>query len=313
MMDFEHGSPSKAVGALPGNATRIPAVFRAVPGWSLSRAAAHIVAAACFIVLFARSAESLVGAWLQDADAGGGFLLMGTSIYLMWRRGAPRTVRAGSILGSVLLGAAVVLRIAAEAAAEHYALNLSLILAVVALVVYYGGVPLVKHWWAPILILFLAVPLPVAISSMIAWPMQLISARLAASFLELRGLDVGLDQNLISLPNQILIVTEGCSGIRSMLSLLALSLMAGSLWLRTPGARILLAVSTLPTSLLFNAIRIFLTGFLMHFVAPEWGQGRLHELAGYVTFVPGLVALGVSLHVAEWSERRLRRPTPEAR
>lgn len=287
------------------------ALPRAVLDAPLGQTSAYLAGALCCILLYWRPLQSLLQAWWQETDAGGGILLAATAIYLMWQVGAQRDPRAGARVGLLVLAASVALRVAAEAAAERYALGLSLVLAIAAGTIYYGGIRQLLRWWAPLLILFLAVPLPMVINSQIAWPMQLISARLATAMLELRSLPVVLDQNLILLPNHLLIVTEGCSGIRSAMSLFALSLVAGAVWLRTPWARALLALSTLPTCLLFNAFRIFLTGFLMHYVAPEWGQGRLHEMAGYVIFIPSLLTLGVWLHLAEWGEQRLRRPARE--
>ena len=64
------------------------------------------------------------------------------------------------------------------------------------------------------------IPLPSIIMQKITFPMQLFVSHWAAQFLELLGIPVLLEGNIIHLPNTALNVAEACSGIRSLVSLL---------------------------------------------------------------------------------------------
>ena len=68
------------------------------------------------------------------------------------------------------------------------------------------------------------VPLPVALYSMIANPLQLLVSQVATSMLNVIGIPVALRGNMITLPGDIqLFVAEACSGMRQLTGFLALT------------------------------------------------------------------------------------------
>jgi exosortase/archaeosortase family protein len=58
-------------------------------------------------------------------------------------------------------------------------------------------------------------------------------------------------------------------------------------------------------AVLVNAVRVFLTGFLVYFVSPEMGQGFLHLSEGWLLFVVSLAVLGGVTWLARGLEHRL--------
>jgi exosortase len=103
-----------------------------------------------------------------------------------------------------------------------------------------------------------------------------------------------------------LFVTEACSGLRSLTALTALGLLIGGLWLHAPVARGLLLVLTVPVAMLLNGLRVFLTGFLVFFVSPAWGEGFLHYSEGWALFVIAFAILGATAWVIARIEQRQR-------
>src|SRR5262249_2033113 len=86
-------------------------------------------------------------------------------------------------------------------------------------------------------------------------------------------------------------VAEACSGIRSLMSLLALAIMYGYLMDTRSWVRWTLAVSAVPIAVLANAIRVIGTGLLVQYWDPEKAEGYFHESWGWLTFVLSLVML----------------------
>jgi exosortase/archaeosortase family protein len=82
--------------------------------------------------------------------------------------------------------------------------------------------------------------------------------------------------------------------------------LVGGLWLRTPLARLLVLALTIPVAILVNAIRVFLTGFLVYFVDPKLGEGFLHLTEGWLLFVVAFTVLGGVAWAASRVEERLR-------
>lgn len=245
--------------------------------------------------------------WWSDPDAGHGLLLFPVAVWLAWKSGwAP--ARPQPRLGLALLVAAVLLRYLSGLAAELFTMRASLALAALALIVYWRGVGQVLRWWLPVSLVALSIPLPAVIIGTLALPLQLKASEWGAALLELRHVPVRLAGNVIQLPGRSLFVTEACSGLRSLTALLALGLLVGGLWLRTWWGRTILVASAIPVAMVLNAVRIFLTGFLVYFVDPRLAEGVMHYSEGWALFVVAFAILGV----ATWLITRLERFAPKA-
>ncbi len=240
---------------------------------------------------------TLAADWWSDPDAGHGLLLFPVALYLIWRRGRAADAAPQHGLGLTLLAGAVVLRYLSGLAAELFTMRLSLMLAAAGLVVYARGLRQLRQWWLPGLLLLLSIPLPVVLLGTLAFPLQLEASRLGATLLEWRHVPVLLAGNVIRLPGRSLFVTEACSGLRSLTALLALGLLIGGLWLRKPWTRIVLVVAAIPVAMALNAIRVFLTGFLVYFVSPSLADGLMHYTQGWTLFVVAFAILGAAAWV----------------
>jgi exosortase len=232
-----------------------------------------------------------VGAWLSDPDAGHGLLLAPVALFMAWRAGIRSGSRPRPTLGALLLLAAVAARYLSGLATGFFVMRMSVLGAVIALVVFIWGSRQVLHWWLPLALLLLSVPLPDIVLSTLALPLQMQASQMGAALLEWRNVPVMLTGNVIHLPGHQLFVTEACSGLRSLSALLALGLLIGALWLRSPSLRALLFLASIPIAILLNGIRVFLTGFFVFFVDPAIGEGLMHYTEGWVIFVAALLIL----------------------
>ena len=268
--------------------------------------APHLVGAASFLILFWQPFTTLLRDWWSDPDAGHGLLLAPLALYFAWKKGIAPNARPQPMLGLALLIAAVILRYLSGLAAEHFTMRASLLGAVLALVTIAFGVRQLLHWWLSILLLGLCIPLPAVVLGSIALRLQLVASQIGASLLESRFIPVALTGNVIHLPGRTLFVTEACSGLRSLSALLALGLLVGGFWLRTPALRLLLFAAAIPVAIVLNGIRVFLTGFLVYHFDPRFGEGFIHLTEGWVIFV---VAFGILGGLA-WMLGRLENARP---
>ncbi len=250
------------------------------------------VTAAAFAVLFWSPMRTLVRDWWSDPEASHGLLLAPLALYLAWKSGIRPQAKPQHAFGVALLVFAVLLRYVSGLAAELFTMRFSMLAALAGLIVFAWGFRQVLRWWLPVGLVALSVPLPAVVIGSLAFPLQLRASRLGAALLEMRHVPVRLSGNVIQLPGQTLFVTEACSGLHSLTALLALGLLIGGIWLRTPLTRVLLLLLALPVGVLLNGIRVFLTGFFVYFVDPRLGQGVLHLTEGWVVFVFAFLILG---------------------
>jgi len=281
---------------------------RAVPSaLTGGKAAPLLLAVAAFVILFANPFRLLAIDWWNDPNAGHGLLLAPLAVWLAWKRGLLPARRPQIALGSVLLLGSVVLRYLSGLAAELFTMRLSILGAAVGLVIFFWGWRQALHWWLPIVILGLSIPLPAVITNALALPLQFKASQMGAALLEARDVPVRLTGNVIMLPGgHRLFVTEACSGLRSLTALLSLGVLIGGLWLRYPLTRVLLIALAIPVAVFINGIRVFLTGFLVFFVSPKLGEGFMHMTEGWLLFVVAFGILGLMAWAASGFERRYR-------
>jgi exosortase len=93
------------------------------------------------------------------------------------------------------------------------------------------------------------------------------------------------------LPNAQLEVAEACSGIRSLFSLLTLTMVYGYLAETKIGVRVLLAFMAVPVSVFANALRIAFTGLMVEDWGVERAEGTIHALSGWLVFVASLALI----------------------
>jgi exosortase len=251
-----------------------------------------LVTGIAFALLFFNPARTLLRDLWENPDAGHGLLLLPIAVYLAWKSGVAPRARAQPYFGLVILIGAVLLRYLSGLAAELFTMRFSMLLAAIGLVVFYAGVRQVLHWWLPVALIVLSIPLPVVVLNSLALPLQFRASIMGAALLELRDVPVLLTGNVIRLPGQTLFVTEACSGLRSMTALLALGLLIGGMWLKYPVSRVLLLALSLPVAVLLNGVRVFLTGYLVYFVSPKAGEGFMHVTEGWIIFIVAFAVLG---------------------
>ncbi len=109
--------------------------------------------------------------------------------------------------------------------------------------------------------------------------------------LDLMGIPVLREGNVIQLSKTSLEVAEACSGIRSLISLLALSVVFAYFTQKKGWKRVLLVISAFPIAIIANAIRVSGTGILAHRYGESVAQGFFHGFSGWILFVVAFICL----------------------
>ncbi|HVP07639.1 MAG TPA: exosortase/archaeosortase family protein, partial [Candidatus Acidoferrum sp.] len=109
--------------------------------------------------------------------------------------------------------------------------------------------------------------------------------------LNLIGMGVVRQGNIIHLPGYSLEVAEACSGMRSLVSLLALGAIYAYTTQRKLTAKIILFLSTIPIAVIANVFRVFVTSLLAYTVTHEVAEDPLHTLLGLSVFVVAFIMM----------------------
>ena len=280
-----------------------PPLSRYLGSLSWRQLAPYALIGVAFVALFAQPIATLAHDWWVLPEAGHGLLLAPVAGWLAWKAGRHPEAAPQVRIGAVLLLGAVVLRYVSGLAAELFTMRASMIGALIGLTVYFAGIKQVVRWWLPFTLAFLSIPLPELITQALALPLQFKASQMGAAMLEMRNVPVRLSGNVIRVPGQELFVTEACSGLRSLTALISTSILMGALFLKSPILRLSLVVLAVPIAIVINGVRVFMTGFLVHFVSPAMGTGFMHVTEGWLLFLVSLAALGVIAAIGVQGER----------
>jgi exosortase len=206
---------------------------------------------------------------------------------------------------TVIVGAMGILAVGVLGA-ENFLSRISLVLLLAGLIIQFRGWAFFRELLFPWVVLFLMIPLPAIVFNEIALPLQFLASRLATFMLSFAGVPVLREGNIIHLPSLSLDVAEACSGLRSLVSLVAVGVFYGYFHESRSRRRVLLVLGSIPIAIVSNSIRIMGSGLVGEYWNPEKAEGFFHTLSGILIFSISLVLL-VSLHAAlGWTDRFAR-------
>jgi exosortase D (VPLPA-CTERM-specific) len=261
-----------------------------------------LLAVTVTLVVFSGALMQLTVRWNQQEEYSHGYLIPVVTAWLLWtRRDALReSIGRPSWAGLALIVVAVAMHIIGELSAIFILSQLGFIVALLGIVLAAGGYPLLKVTFVPIIFLLFAIPLPYFIDASLTLQLQLISSKLGAFFIQLLGIPVYLEGNIIDLGIYKLQVVEACSGLRYLFPLLSLGFLAAYLFRAPWWQRALVFLSAVPITIVMNSMRIALTGITMDRWGARMAEGVLHYFEGWVIFIVSAGILIIEIVVLAW-------------
>jgi exosortase D (VPLPA-CTERM-specific) len=246
--------------------------------------------------------EHLVLEWVgphSDPNFEHGIFVPLFALYVLWQdRGRLKAIAPEpSWTGLPLVGLSMVMLVLGVLGAELFFSRTSLLVLLAGLILMFRGWKFFRAVLFPLAFLILMIPIPKLIINEITFPLQLLASRLSTELLELVGVPVLRQGNIIYLATMPLNITEACSGIRSLLSLVTLAVIYGYLLDTRTWVRVTLVGFTVPIAVVANVFRIFGTGLLVQFGYPDLAEGFYHALGGMLIFAVALIMLFVVHHV----------------
>ena len=242
--------------------------------------------------LYGPLALQLARQWWKDPNYTHGFFVPAFSLFLIWERRAKLAeIRTKPLwLGLVILAFGLIALVLGTISTALFLSRISFLLLISGMVVFLAGWECLAAISFPLAILVLMIPSSTLLDQ-ITFPLQILASKTATFLLTIIGIPVYREGNIILLPSARLEVAEACSGVRSLFSLITLTVIYGYLAETTIRVRVLLALIAVPISVLANALRITVTGLVVEFWGLERAQGTLHLLSGWLIFASSLALI----------------------
>lgn len=236
----------------------------------------------------------LVRDWYYDDNYSHGFLILPISLWIIWRkREVLKTIPLEiSKFGLLVVVGSLVVFVVGTAGAEYFTVRVSLVGLLFGITLYLTGWRFVREIWFAFFFLIFMIPVPYIIYYSATFPLQLFGSKVAAVILGLIGIPHLRQGNIIHLPdNYSLEVAEACSGLRSLVTLLALGALLAYYTQSRAWKAVLLFIATVPIAIAANIFRINVTAIGAYGISRSIAEDFIHELSGTIVFLFSLVCL----------------------
>ena len=235
--------------------------------------------------------DGLTTIWRTNGDWSHGFIIPLFSFYYLYMRrdrmplGVPDRSYAGRAAGAaIILMSFAVYAYATFVNPIEYLKSLSLVGTIMGVVLMTCGWPIARWSWFAVAFLLFALPLPQTLYVQMTMPLRFIAAYVSSALLNLTP-DMAQAQGAIveyiyKSRQGTLDIEQACSGIRLMMTMMALGVAMAFVSERPVWQRLTMTLCCVPIAIFCNIVRVTTTGFLVVFGKDELARGFWHTMLG---------------------------------
>jgi len=241
-----------------------------------------------FVVLI--YVPSLLWMWdrwfARDSYYSHGILIPFVTAFLIWQKRdiLKRIKPVSSPWGLRLFFAGIAIHLLSALFRVYFTSGFSMIIVLFGLTLHFYGSRTLKEIFFPLSFLIFMIPLPMVVITNLSFRLKIFAAEIAVMALNGMKLYCVQHGSAIVMRHAYVVVDDVCSGLRSLITLMALgSLFAYSMKSSLP-KRVILFFATIPIAVITNVGRII----FLAFVSEVWGVsialGPIHETSGFIVF-----------------------------
>jgi exosortase len=198
-----------------------------------------------------------------------------------------------SSLGWIFFLGGIVVHVISALLRVYFTSGFSLLITIPGLVLIFLGKQWLKKLSFAISFIFFMIPLPMLTIANLSFRLKILAAKISTILVNSMGIAAIREGSIIRTMHSNLVVEDPCSGIRSLIALIALgSLMAYFSNLSKPKKAILF-LSSVPIAVCTNVIRIVILGLVSEIYGAKAATGLFHDTMGLVVFI--LAFFGLSM------------------
>lgn len=265
---------------------------------------------ALVLVLFAVSyypaLVSIAKKWSASDDYTHAFFIVPIIAYMIWlKRDCLIDKKGGSLAGFMLVVASILLYLVSLQLQIPTLIFLVTVTSIISALIYIGGFHVLKELTIPILLLFMIIPIPNQLLSMLTSSLQLHISAISEILVRQLAVPIFREGNVLHIQNMTFQVVEACSGIRSLISMTTLSILIGYFTLTRIWSVTLLFLFSIPVAIIINIVRVITLILAFHYFHIDLSVGVSHTITGLVLFILGLVLLFAFQRVLElWETKK---------
>ncbi len=228
--------------------------------------------------------SALTSSWQINPYYSHGFLVPAISAYFIWKKkNLLKYADQDFGYGTKILAAGLALYGIGILYKSLFLTGLSFIITLSGLITCFYGKPVLRKLMFPIGFLLFMIPLPFI--DYLSFYMQSLTAFCSATILQTVGIPVTTTASQIRLENMFFVIGEPCSGMRTLISLLAVSavyiyLIEGSL-----GKKLILFLSVFPAAAAANILRVSSILVIANYYGRDAAMTLFHDFSSLILFL----------------------------
>ncbi|OQX79793.1 MAG: hypothetical protein B6D56_06350 [Candidatus Omnitrophica bacterium 4484_70.1] len=248
-----------------------------------------------FLVLFSPIYHPLFLRFtLPDSYYSHGFLVPFVFVYLILRKKNEfKKIKYSPCLGGLfILGGGILLHFLGVTLKVNFFSYLALPIVILGTALYWGGKELTKKLLFPTVFLLFMLPLPQVVIIGLAFKLKVFVAQIAtfvvSKFFHIEAVREG---STIYYPGGYLVVGDPCSGLRSLITFLALGSLFSYFLPSSRMKKLIVFFSSIPVALLSNIFRIIFLLLISYVYGEKVALGFLHQFSAFIVFALGFFCL----------------------
>ena len=260
------------------------------------------LATLAYLVLFGPTLMNLAAYWSEDPDFSHGYLIPVISAVILWGKRAEiaKLKARPSMLGLISVGFFVCLFFVGHLTRTNIVQRVALWGTLISGCWAAFGFLLLRSNMFPSLYLLLAIPPHYALLNSVRLELKGYATVLSADVLGLFGVDASPQGNVLLAEGARLEVADACSGIRSLVAIIATATLFAYLFRAGFLRGSILVATAIPVTILINVLRIVTVAVSLIFLDVDLTAGAPHEALGFIVFGLSILALYASWAFYQW-------------
>jgi exosortase len=217
-----------------------------------------------------------------------GILIPVISLLLIWqKRNELRNIKAqpSPEWGMRLFITGIIIHLLSLLFRVYFTSGFSMIIVLAGFILYVFGKNIMKEIVFPVAFLVFMVPLPLVSIINVSFQLKLLSTQMATAMLNVINIPAVQQGSYIRMDHASIVVEDVCSGLRSLIALMALGALF-AYWLKAGKVKkVALFLSSIPIALITNMLRIVALAVISEFWGTKYVPGLVEDISGLSVFV----------------------------
>lgn len=247
------------------------------------------VAGVVFLALYIPVFVWLAGTWLDNPYYTHGFLVLPVSGYIAWTRRKQLSRAKPYPVGAFLFVAGLVLYVTAFFLQMYWLWGLSFPVVISGILLYYGGAPALRSMLFPVCFLVFMIPLPFL--DYFSIQLQSLTAAGSTWVVNIFGIPATRIGAEVQLPDAAFTIGMPCSGMNTLISLLALSALLVYCLDSSFFKKSCLFILAVPIAIFANLVRVVLILVIAHVWGSDAALNYFHDYSSLLLFILAVLLL----------------------